>query len=266
MPFVSDRTRLALSNEYAPAADHKALAVNITGTYAFVVGQPSEEAAKGAAVEQCQKKADAIQSPRKCEVYALGSTIVYPHGKPPLPPQPWIRRDPSIEKPFAAKDMPLVRDTGRARLESYYAPGRKAKSIAIGPGGQFFYNIGVEAAEDSARRNLESCGALAGVACLIVALDDVFVVPMPTTLRVTGFFRPALSSSIAADARDDATRRLADATSGWNAVAVGASGRPGLALKAANEQNAVNEALGDCAKRDSDCHVIAIGPFSVGPN
>jgi adenylate cyclase len=266
MPFVSDRTRLALSNEYAPAADHKALAVNITGTYAFVVGQPSEEAAKGAAVEQCQKKADAIQSPRKCEVYALGSTIVYPHGKPPLPPQPWIRRDPSIEKPFAAKDMPLVRDTGRARLESYYAPGRKTKSIAIGPGGQFFYNIGVEAAEDSARRNLESCGALAGVACLIVALDDVFVVPMPTTLRVTGFFRPALSSSIAADARDDATRRLADATSGWNAVAVGASGRPGLALKAANEQNAVNEALGDCAKRDSDCHVIAIGPFSVGPN
>jgi adenylate cyclase len=262
MPFVSDRTRLALSNEYAPAADHKALAVNITGTYAFVVGQPSEEAAKGAAVEQCQKKADAIQSPRKCEVYALGSTIVYPHGTP----QPWIRRDPSIEKPFAAKDMPLVRDTGRARLESYYAPGRKTKSIAIGPGGQFFYNIGVEAAEDSARRNLESCGALAGVACLIVALDDVFVVPMPTTLRVTGFFRPALSSSIAADARDDATRRLADATSGWNAVAVGASGRPGLALKAANEQNAVNEALGDCAKRDSDCHVIAIGPFSVGPN
>jgi adenylate cyclase len=52
----------------------------------------------------------------------------------------------------------------------------------------------------------------------------------------------------------------------WNAVAVGAAGRPGLALKAANEQNAVNEALGNCVKHDSDCHVIAIGPFSVGPN
>jgi hypothetical protein len=23
---------------------------------------------------------------------------------------------------------------------------------------------------------------------------------------------------------------------------------------------------GDCAKRDSDCHVIAIGPFAVEPN
>jgi class 3 adenylate cyclase len=266
MPFVSDRIRVALSNDYAPAKDNKALAVNITGTHDFATGRPSEEAAKSAALEQCQKKADAIQSPRKCEIYAVGNMVVYPHGKPPLPPQPWIRHDPSIERPFAAKEMPLVRDAGKARLETYYAPGRKTKSIAVGPGGQFFYNLGVEAAEDSARRNLESCGALAGVPCIIVAIDDAFVVPVPTTLKVTGFFRAAVSSSIAADARDGVTRKLAEASSGWNAVAVGTSGRPGLALKAANEQNAVNDALGECVKRDSDCHVIAIGPFSVGPN
>jgi adenylate cyclase len=24
--------------------------------------------------------------------------------------------------------------------------------------------------------------------------------------------------------------------------------------------------LGNCVKHDSDCHVIAIGPFAVGPN
>jgi len=266
VPFVSDRSRGTLANEYASAADTKALALNITGSYAFAVGQQNEEAAKGAAVEQCQKKADDIQSPRKCELYAVGNTIVYPHGKPPLPPQPWIRHDPSIEKPFAAREMPLVRDAGKARLESYYAPGRKTKSIAMGPGGQFIYNVGVEAIDDSVRRNLESCGALTGVACMIVAIDDAFVVPVPSTLKVTGFFQAAISSSIAADARDDVSRKLANASSGWSAVAVGASGRPGLSLKAANERNAVNEALGDCVKRDSDCHVIAIGPFSVGPN
>jgi len=266
VPFVSDRSRGTLANEYASAADTKALALNITGSYAFAVGQQNEETAKGAAIEQCQKKADDIQSPRKCELYAVGNTIVYPHGKPPLPPQPWIRHDPSIEKPFAAREMPLVRDAGKARLESYYAPGRKTKSIAMGPGGQFIYNVGVEAIDDSVRRNLESCGALTGVACMIVAIDDAFVVPVPSTLKVTGFFRAAISSSIAADARDDVSRKLANASSGWSAVAVGASGRPGLSLKAANERNAVNEALGDCVKRDSDCHVIAIGPFSVGPN
>jgi len=92
------------------------------------------------------------------------------------------------------------------------------------------------------------------------------VVPVPSILKATGLFRAAGNSSIAPDAREDVARQLAEASSGWNAVAVGASGRPGLALKAASEQNAVNEALGTCARRDSDCRVIAIGPFSVGVN
>ena len=41
---------------------------------------------------------------------------------------------------------------------------------------------------------------------------------------------------------------------------------PGLAVKQASEQAAVNAALSDCVKRESECHVIAIGPFTVGPN
>jgi adenylate cyclase len=120
--------------------------------------------------------------------------------------------------------------------------------------------------EEAARRGLESCGAIAGVPCLIVALDDAFVVPVPTTLKPTGFFKASGNGVISPEARDDVARKLADATSGWNAVAVGAAGRPGLALKAETEQAAVNQALGNCVKQDSDCHVIAIGPFSVGPN
>jgi adenylate cyclase len=49
-------------------------------------------------------------------------------------------------------------------------------------------------------------------------------------------------------------------------VAVGAAGRPGLGLKAATEQDAINGALAECVKRDGNCQVIAIGPFSVGAN
>ena len=105
---------------------------------------------------------------------------------------------------------------------------------------------------------------IAGYSRLVA--DDVLVVPVPTTLKAIGFFRPDRHASLAGDAREDVAHRLADATSGWNAVAVGTSGRPGLALKAANEQNAVNDALGECVKHDSDCHVVAIGPFAVGPN
>ena len=266
VPFVTDRLRLTLANDYAPAADYKALALLNSGANAFVVGQQSEEGAKTAALEQCQKRIENLQPPRKCELYAVGNTVVYPHGRPPMPSLPWIKHDPSTEKPFATKEMPIVRDTGKARIDSNFPAARKTKAMSIGPGGQYYYLSGQESVDEAARRTLEGCGSVAGVPCMVVALDDVFVVPVPTTLKALGFFRAEANSMIAPDVREDVARRLADASSGWNAVAVGASGRPGLALKALSEQNAVNEALSNCVKRDSDCHVIAIGPFSVGPN
>lgn len=265
MPFVPDKARQRLASDYTPAGGEKALALTISGVHAFAANQANEEAARSQALDECQKHADAAQPQRKCEVYAVGDTVVYPHGRPPMPPMPWMRHDPLIEKPFAAKDTPLVRDIGKARLETY-PQGRKSRSLAIGPSGQFFYNVGNESDEESVRRNLEMCGAAIGAACMIVALDDVFVVPVPATMRVVGFLQAQKNMMIAPEMRDDVMRRLTEASGGWSAVAVGASGRAGLGLKATNEQIAVNEALGNCARRDSNCRVIAIGPFLVEPN
>jgi hypothetical protein len=267
VPFISDRNRGTLASDYAPAGDFKALSLSLGGFTGFVTGQSSEEAAKIGAVELCQKRADAAGSPRKCELYAVGDTVVYAHGKPPLPPLPWIKHDPATERPFVSKEVPLMRDAGKTRLENAYVPGRRTKTLALGPGGgQYFMLSGQDTVEEAARRSLESCGATHGVPCMIVALDDDFVVPIPTTMKVIGFFRAADSPLIATAARDEASRKLADAPSGWNAVAVGSARRAGLAVKQANEQAAVNGALAECVKRDSDCHVIAIGPFTVGPN
>ena len=265
VPFIADRARTVLSQQYAAAGDYKALAVS-TGPMGFVSGQPTEEGARSAALDVCQKRADAVQPPRKCELYAVGNTVVYPHGHPPLPPVPWVLHDATTERPVISGDVPLVREGQKRSIEERYLPGRKSKAIAIGPGGQMFFYFGQESPEEAARRALESCGALAGVACKVVAVDDVLVVPAPTILKATGFFHAADNSSIAVEAREDLAHRLAAASGGWNAVAVGAAGRPGLALKALTEQSAVNEALGNCVKHDSDCHVTAIGPFSVGPN
>jgi class 3 adenylate cyclase len=58
VPFVSDRVRGYLANEYAPTADYKALALNIAGFTGVALNQPNEEAARNLAVEQCQKRAD----------------------------------------------------------------------------------------------------------------------------------------------------------------------------------------------------------------
>lgn len=264
VPFIGERLRAHLGNEYSAAGDYKAFALNIAGFSGVALNQPNEEVARNMALEQCQKRADAAQSTRRCELYAVGDKVVYSHGSPPMPPQPWIQHDAMTERPFASKDFPVVRDVAKGRLENIYAPAAKSRSVALGPGGQYFMALGATSVDDAARRSLESCGAIAGSACMIVAADDVFVVPIPTLLKANGFFHAATNSSIVADARDEVVRKLGDGM-GWNAVAVGTAGHPGLGLKAADEQTAVNAALADCAKHDSDCHVIAIGPFTVGP-
>ena len=265
VPFIGARARANVANEYMSGGDYKAFALTVGGTSGFVVGQPNEEAAKIAALELCQKRADSLTPQRRCELYAVGNAMVYQHGRPPMPPTPWVRHDASTERPFEPKAVPMLRDASQARLESVFVPGRKSKSVVLGPTGQMFFNYNQENADDSVRRNLETCGAVIGVTCMVVAVDDVFVVPVPSLMKANGMFRPANNASIVADQRADVALKLADAT-GWNAVAVGTAGRPGLGLSATSEQNAINEALGNCVKRDSDCHVIAIGPFTVGPN
>ncbi|KYG22629.1 addiction module protein [Bradyrhizobium sp. AT1] len=264
VPFINERVRSFLAGDYASSGDYKAFALNVGGFTGSALNQASEEAARNMALEQCQKRADAAQSPRRCELYAVGDTVVYTHGKPPMPAQPFVRHDAMTERPFASKDFPMVREPQKVRLENIFVPAAKSRSVALGPGGQYFMVLGASSAEDAARRSLESCGAIAGTACMVVAIDDNFVVPIPTLFRITGFFHAASNASILADARGEVVRKLGDAM-GWNAVAVGTAGRPGLGLKAADEQAAVTSALADCAKRDSNCHVIAIGPFTVGP-
>jgi adenylate cyclase len=155
-----------------------------------------------------------------------------------------------------------VHEGSRERLETYLS-ARKSKSIALAPDGQYISGHGMGSKEEATRRTLEYCGANTGGPCMIVAVDDVFVVTVPTLMNATGFFYAANSSSIAADAREDVARKFNEASTGWNAVAVGTSGYPGLGLKMVSEQDAIKDALDNCAKRDSECHVIAIGPFTV---
>jgi len=262
IPLISDRIRANIRNEYVPAPAHKALAIS-TGPIGFITGQADDETAKAAAVDICQKRAEALSSRPRCELYAVGDTVVYARGRPPMPPEPWFTRDPSVEKPFVADDVPLVKEANKATLAQRYGGLHKPKVLVIGPlGGFHFYSQ--ENLDEAARRALEACGGSAGVPCLVVAVDDDFVVPIPATMKAVNFFKAASAPTIAPGSRDDVAHRLANA-SGWTAVAAGADGRAGVAVKAANEQAAIDGALADCAKLDRSCRVIAIGPFAVEP-
>jgi hypothetical protein len=260
VPFIPDGDRDAIRADYMTAPDYKAIAIS-SSRGAFITGQKDEATAKEAAMTACQRTTN---NARSCMLYAVGDTVVFTGGRPPLPPQPWVIRDTGIERPLAAKDIPLIRDLDREFFDQTYAGMPKPKAIAIARGQYIIYSR--QASTDEAiRRSLERCGFVAGTTCMIVAVDDTFVVPIPTTMKPIGLFRPTSTLAIAPESREDLERRLGVATGGWRAVAVGPSGRPGLSLRARSEQEAVNGALADCARQDHSCRIVAIGPFVVEP-
>ncbi len=261
IPFITDRARAAVRDEYMTASDHKALAISM-GPVGISTGQADDDTARAAALDICQKRADALSTRRKCEIYAVGNTVVYTDGRPPMPPTPWVRHDPAIEAPLIAANIPMIRDGGKTRVERTYLPAKGSKALALGPRGGFFFYDNQESIDEAARRTLEACGSNAGVPCLIVAVDNTFVVPIPTIMKATGFFHPASADAIAPGLREEVAHRLGNGGA-WTAVAVGASGRAGVAQHAANEQAAIDAAMADCAKQDSSCRIIAIGPFAV---
>jgi adenylate cyclase len=264
MPYVGDRARASIRNQYLAGADHKALAIS-PGPIGFSFGQTDDEAAKTAALDTCQKRADAVQPPRKCEIFAVGNEIVSARAHPPLPPQPWTAHDAAVERPFVAKDVPFVRESVHALYDRNYAPGKRYKALAISTTGSSSFYTGQDSDDEAVRRALENCGMAAGLACMTVAIDDVFVLPVPATMKAVAMFRAENNYVVAATSRREVAQQLAGAPNSWNAVAVGSAGRPGLAIKAANEVEATTKALAECAKLDANCRVIAIGPFAVVP-
>ena len=165
---------------------------------------------------------------------------------------------------MVVNEIPLIHDVGKTNVEKSYVPARGPKALALGPFSGFSFLVSQESSEEAIRRVLELCGKNAGVPCLVVAVDNDFVVPIPMTMKVVGFFRPAGTNIIAPELRDDLARRLGNGV-GWSAVATGNSGTVGLTLNAASEQAAIAGAMSDCAKQDRSCRIVAIGPFAVEP-
>ena len=261
VPRVADRGRVIIREQYVPAPDHKALAISDV-RLAFTSGQPDDETAERGAMEGCIKRSEQFGPGHLCELYAVGDTVVYKRGRPPLPQQPWVISDPSVERPFVLEELPLVDEQFKHRFD--YIAAKKSKALAVASGGAHSVYYGQTSPDEAVRRALESCGYQAGTPCLIVAVDDKFSVPIPATMKTIGVFT-AKRNEIAPELRESLAQRLIGARTGWSAVAVGSSGRVGIALKAESEPTAVADALADCTKQDRNCHVVAIGPFSVEP-
>ena len=96
----------------------------------------------------------------------------------------------------------------------------------MGPQGNIGFYSRIPTADEAVRRALEWCGSNAGVPCMIVAVDDVFVVPLPRTMKAIGFFRAGGNAAIAGEAREEVARRIGNVTGSWNASRSAPRGSP----------------------------------------
>jgi class 3 adenylate cyclase len=134
IPFIPDRQRLAIRTAYMSAPDHKAIAIsNVQAS--FITDQKDEETAKAAALEACHRATDPIVQGQRCAIYAVGDSVVYGRGRPPMPAEPWVAHDPTIEAPFAVESVPLATDAVRENLHKVFLNARKPKALAISPQG-----------------------------------------------------------------------------------------------------------------------------------
>jgi adenylate cyclase len=264
VPIISDRFRTEVRDEYMPAPNHKALAIS-SRRIAFLTNQPDDRTASAGALQTCQRLTDDSPGPpQRCELFAVGDTIVSPRAHPPMPPQPWLMRNPATEMPFAAKDVPLVPEGVRSTIERFYVPGRGSKALALSPRGNIGLFFNQSSTDEAVRRALEFCGLNAGVPCAIVAVDNMFTVPVPMTMKVVGFFRPAIAPGISVQQREEIGKKLAEGTGGWSAVAIGNAGNAGV-VRATKEADAISGAVADCQTRDQNCRIVALNIFMVEP-
>src|SRR5262245_25949121 len=141
----------------------------------MITGQADIETAKNGALDNCRRALERAGINNKCELYAVGNTVVFQGGHPPMPPPPWFRSDPSIERPVNSKDVPLVNAHDRSWIENNYPAARKSKALALGPGGRLFYILGQVSQDESTRRILQICGHVAGAACMINSSIRAFI-------------------------------------------------------------------------------------------
>src|SRR5262249_7102005 len=185
VPFVSDADQARIRSAYLSAPDHKALAINLNRAF-FSTGQADTDGAVAAAMTGCKRLAETDGGdPGNCDLYASGNFVVSKRGRPPMPPQPWFVRDPSVERPFVGADVPLA---ASEHLFDRYQSRSRSKALAMSPTKIPMVYFGDPNVEQVSRRTLEVCGYKAGVPCMIIAVDDTFVVPIPKSAKAVGFF------------------------------------------------------------------------------
>ena len=192
IPYISTQDQQVVRQRYLTAPNYKSIATSLF-TVSFVSGQPDQETADRMAMEACLRinrstdpKRASLSNFRICDLYASGTAVVTHRSDPELPSKPWINS--SVARAFDPAAIPML------KLKSppaTYLESPRSKAVVLSPDG-IWYSINQQSSqEDAMRRSLERCGYRHSAPCLVLAVDDTFVVPIPTLATAIGFFGPS---------------------------------------------------------------------------
>ena len=270
IPFLDDRAQERVRTAYLRALDSKALAISPVGIYGWATQRVDEATARTEALDTCTatlKRALPNHQPQyACALYAIGNEVVWTFRPPPMPPQPWVapgRPANATPTPLDPAKTPLISDGARRTTASGYLPAPASKALAIGRGGnhQHVWNRATDGA--AMRAALQACGFLSQRPCFVYALNDEVVVRVPETVKIVDVLaQDDLSGVSDADRQRIETAYMTALD--WRALAIARNGRIGLSVRAASEQQAIDQALRSCQDAGGlDCGLAAIGPFKV---
>ena len=267
IPFLDDRAQERIRTAYLRGLDAKALAISPVGYYGWATQRIDETAARTEALDACNtalKRSLPNHSPQAaCAIFAVGNEVVWTFKPPPMPPQPWIPGRPTSPTAFEPTKTPLISEGSRRTSAVGYVPAQPSKALAIGRGGinQHVWNRASDTA--AMRAALQTCGWLSQRPCFVYALNDEVVVRLPEAAKIVD----VLAQDDLAGVSDADRQRIETAymtALDWRALAIARNGRIGLSVRAASEQQAIDQALRSCQDAGGlDCGLAAIGPFKV---
>ncbi len=153
----------------------------------------------------------------------------------------------------------MLTDGNRRRISESYVQDRRHKALAIKRGGFLWHPA--SSVGEAARMTVERCSDFEQVPCLLVSVDGFLTVQIPKSRRVVDLFM--LATEIGMSEEDKRRVGLVYGQKEWRALARGKRGGWYPVANASSEFEAIEGALGSCARQENECRLHAVGNFRV---
>ncbi|HKH02898.1 MAG TPA: transcriptional regulator [Bradyrhizobium sp.] len=252
VPLVSDATRRSLAS-YPNRPDAKALAIAGDG-WGVADAATDLESAKREALMHC-----ATRAKRACKIYAVGMNVVWSRESLPIPEAADLHSEP-LDRPLIAEAIPTLSLANRRRLAETYPAAQNHKALALTTGGSWTVREKGTRGE-AARLAVEGCTEFHQRPCLLLSVDGVLTIELPTSRKIARIFVPSTEAEISVQEKD-AIQRVYQGRD-WRALARGKAGTWHAVAAASSESAAIEAALQLCSRNDSECRLYAISNFRI---